>query len=319
MRATILRPGELGPGERQQWAAFCEDPALASPFLSWEFCHAVDQVRHDARVAVIEEGAELRGFFAFQAGADRTGEPIGAAIGDAQALICRAGWSCDPRQLVEQAGLACWRFDHLVVTQAPFVPYHHRRHRSPVVPLPAGYASFLEGVRATSRDLLAQVARRRRKLEREVGPVVCEWQSSHGQEDLRQLEQWKSDQYARTGVWDRFAQPWIAEVLSGLASTASPSCTGVLSVLRAGDRLAAAHFGLLGRDRLSWWFPAYDPDLGRYSPGLILLMDLIAHAAERGVGQVDLGRGEHDYKLRFTRRFYEVAEGVVEAEPVGVG
>lgn len=312
MKVTVVRPDELGPVEQQRWESFGQDPSLDSPFLSWAFTRAIGRVRDDAYVAVVEEGNELCGFLAFQAGDDHVGGPIGATIGDAQALIGQAGWSFDPGRLVEEAGLSCWHFDHLVVAQGPFAPYHRRRHRAPVVELPDGRDSFLEEVRAHSKDLLAQVGRRRRKLEREVGPVVFEWRSTRPAEDMAQLQRWKSEQYARTGVWDRFAHPWIAEALAALAGTESAACTGVLSALRAGDRLAAAHFGLLGRDRLSWWFPAYDPDLGRYSPGLILLLDLIGRAADEGVGRVDLGRGEHDYKLRFTSRFEEVAEGVVE-------
>jgi CelD/BcsL family acetyltransferase involved in cellulose biosynthesis len=85
----------------------------------------------------------------------------------------------------------------------------------------------------------------------------------------------------------------------------------VLCVVRAGDRVAAVHLGLLSVDRLCWWFPSYDPDLGRYSPGLILLLELIAEGAARRVPVLDLGRGEHDYKLRVADRFYEVAEGEV--------
>jgi CelD/BcsL family acetyltransferase involved in cellulose biosynthesis len=315
VKVMVARPGELGPGEQRAWEAFGDDPSLRSPFLSFEFTEAIGQVRPDARVAVIEDQGERLGFLAFQAGPEGAGGPIGAGIGDAQAVMARAGFDFDPRWLVAGAGLTCFRFDHLVASQAPFAPFHHRLHRAPVVDLRGGYGAFLEEVRAISRDVLAQVGRRRRKLEREVGPVVLEWQSTRPAEDMAELRQWKSEQYHRTGVWDRFAQPWIAEALSALACTRSPSCTGLLSALRAGDRLAAVHFGLLGRDRLSWWFPAYDPDLGRYSPGLVLLQSLIAGAAERGVGAVDLGRGEHDYKLRFTRRFYEVAEGVVEASP----
>jgi CelD/BcsL family acetyltransferase involved in cellulose biosynthesis len=73
------------------------------------------------------------------------------------------------------------------------------------------------------------------------------------------------------------------------------------------------HFGVLGHDRLVWWFPAYDAEYGSYSPGLILLLDLVAEAAERGLTLVDLGRGEHHYKLRVANGAYDVAEGVVPA------
>ena len=311
MKVSVVRPDELSEVERRRWESLGQGPSLDSPFLSFAFTEAIGRVRDDAYVAVVEEGAELCGFLAFQAGDDHVGGPVGATIGDAQALIGRPAWDFDPRAVVKGAGLSCWRFDHLVVSQGPFAPYHERRHRAPVVELAGGRSSFLEEVRAHSKDLLPQVGRRRRKLEREVGPVVFEWRSTRPATDMAELQRWKSDQYARTGVWDRFAHPWIAEALDALARTESEACTGVLSALRAGDRLAAAHFGLLGRERLSWWFPAYDPDLGRYSPGLILLLELIGQAADEGVGKVDLGRGEHGYKLRFTERYEEVAEGVV--------
>ena len=71
------------------------------------------------------------------------------------------------------------------------------------------------------------------------------------------------------------------------------------------------HLGLGGLTSLSWWFPAYDPELGPYSPGLVLLLDLAEFAAERGLAMVDLGRGEHGYKLRVATGEYTVAEGEV--------
>lgn len=314
MKAVVVHPRELGPPERRLWDCWAGQEWLGSPFLAWEFAEAVGRVRDDARVAVLEEDAEVCGFLAFQADPDGGGSPIGATICDAQAVIGRPGWTFDGRQLVEAAGLQRWRFDHLVTAQLPFAPFHRALHRSPLVDLRGGHEQFLAEVRGHSKDLLAQVRRRRRNLERDVGPVVCEWESTRYDDDLRTLQRWKSEQYSRTGTWDRFDHPWIMEVVAGLGRSHQPSCEGVLTVLRAGDRLVAAHFGLRGRDRLSWWFPAYDPELGRYSPGLILLLDLIAEAAGRGVPRVDLGRGEHGYKWRVTPHFYAVAEGEVSVE-----
>jgi CelD/BcsL family acetyltransferase involved in cellulose biosynthesis len=315
MKATVVRPAELGPVERQRWAAFGRVPALGSPFLSAEFARIIGELRPDARVAVIDDGHLAGAFFAFQVDAEGVGWPLGATIADAQAVMCDPDWDFDARELVAAVGLSCWHFDHLVVSQRPFAPYQHQRHRAPLVDLRAGHEHFLREVRAHSRDLLAQVGRRRRKLEREVGPVVCEWQSSQPEDDLVRLEEWKSDQYARDETWDRFTVPWIAEAVRRLAQSRHPACTGVLTALRAGDRLVAAHFGLLGVDRLSWWFPAYDPEFARYSPGLILLLSVIEAAAEREVPVIDLGRGEHGYKLRVTPHFSEVAEGCVDAAP----
>jgi CelD/BcsL family acetyltransferase involved in cellulose biosynthesis len=313
MRASVVHPAELGPAEQLLWRSFVQDSSLGSPFLSWPFVEAIGQVRDDARVATFFDGPEICGFLPFQAGSDHTGLPIGATACDAQAVLARPGWTFEPGELIDAAGLSRWSFDHLTTQQAAFHPYHHRRHRSPFVDLAGGYDAFVEEVRTHSRDLITQVGRRRRKLEREVGPVRCHWQSSDPEADLLLLSQWKSEQYAREGTWDRFAVPWIAQALDLLAGSRDPTCTGLLTSVRAGDQLVAAHFGLLGTDRLSWWFPTYNPEFARYSPGLILLLDIIAEAAKRGLRMVDLGRGEHGYKLRVTSRFYEVAEGEVVA------
>lgn len=318
LTASVVHPSELGDAERRLWSSFTAESSLGSPFLSWPFVESIGRVRDDARVATFREGPDVCGFLAFQLDeASPAGRPIGATICDAQAVVARPGWTFEPRRLLETAGLCRWSFDHLATHQAPFVPYHWSRHRSPIVDLSAGHDAFLDEVRGHSKDLIAQVARRRRKLEREVGPVVCEWQSNDPDADFERLSRWKSEQYGREDTWDRFAIPWIAEALGLLAKQRDPTCTGLLTSIRAGEHLVAAHFGLLGADRLSWWFPTYNPDFGRYSPGLILLLDIVAAAAARGVRTVDLGRGEHGYKLRVTSKFYEVAEGEVVAGGAG--
>jgi CelD/BcsL family acetyltransferase involved in cellulose biosynthesis len=280
VKVTVLRPGEVDAEGRLLWSDCLGRRPFGSPFLSWAFVDVMGRVRDDVRVALVEDGGEL-GFFPFQADSDRTGAPAGAGISDAQAFISGQPWLLDPRHLLAGAGVTRWSFDHLLVEQASFVPYHRSRHRVPVVDLGDGYEAFAARLRSHSRDFLSQVLRRRRKLEREVGPVTFEWLTDDASGAMRALREWKSQQYGRTGVWDRFARPWIAEAVDRLSVSVDPDCTGVLSVLRCGDRLAAVHLGLQSADRLCWWFPAYDPGLGRYSPGLILLLALIADGAAR--------------------------------------
>jgi CelD/BcsL family acetyltransferase involved in cellulose biosynthesis len=313
VQVRVARPGELGAAEREAWSAFRRaDANLASPFLAFAFADSVDRARDDARVGVVEDAGELAAFFAFSVDG-RDGGPVGATICDAQALVARTDFTWNAQDLVREAGLDVWRFDHLVPAQRPFQPFHHARHRSPMIELADGHERYVARVREHSKDVLAQVARRRRKLAREVGDVTFDWQTTDG-DALDALVGWKSAQYRETGVWDRFAQPWIVDVVRRLAGTSDAELTGLLSTLRAGDELVAAHFGLLGHDRIAWWFPAYDAKFAAYSPGLILLLDLVADAAARGVALVDLGRGEHHYKLRVATGAYEVAEGAVPAD-----
>ena len=308
-----MAPGELGAGELVGWRALQQNqPGLSSAFLGPEFAQAVGRVRPDARIAVVEDSSGFAGFFAFQEGPEHRGAPIGAGICDAQAFVCRPDLDWDPRWLVGACGLASWRFDHLPTEQSAFRPFHRAVHRSPTIDLTDGYDAFLAKVPTVSKDVLAQVRRRRRKLAREVGPVVTEWHEA-AEEPFKALVAWKSAQYAAAGTWDRFERPWIRAVLEDLQSSGAPGCAGLLATTRAGGRLAAVHLGLGGLTSLSWWFPSYDADLAPYSPGLVLLLDLAEHAAERGLSMVDLGRGEHAYKLRVATGGYTVAEGEVPA------
>ena len=246
MQTRVLRPGELGHAERDTWDAFLRgDPSLASPFLTPEFASAVDLARDDVRVAIVEDAGEPVAFLAFSSSDDGTGAPIGATICDAQALVAREGFDWDAPELVRAAGLTSWSFDHLVATQPLFARFHRELHSSPLVDLSEGHDAYLAAVRANSKDVLAQVARRRRKLGREVGDVVVEWRTNDDTA-LDMLLAWKSAQYRQTGVWDRFDQPWIVDVVRALATTTSDGLTGLLSTLRAGDQLVAVHFGLLG-------------------------------------------------------------------------
>ena len=71
---------------------------------------------------------------------------------------------------------------------------------------------------------------------------------SRNTEMLRMLMTWKSGHYRRTGHVDAFERPWVVELLHDLLETRSDHMTGMLSVLYAGDRPAAAQFGLRGRE-----------------------------------------------------------------------
>jgi CelD/BcsL family acetyltransferase involved in cellulose biosynthesis len=117
---------------------------------------------------------------------------------------------------------------------------------------------------------------------------------------LEALITWKRAQYQRTGVRDRFAHPWILSMLRRLFDCREADFGGILSTLYLGDRPIAAHFGIRSRHTWHYWFPAYDVDLARFSPGLNLLLHMCEAAARFGLDVIDLGQGDAGhYKVRF--------------------
>jgi CelD/BcsL family acetyltransferase involved in cellulose biosynthesis len=75
---------------------------------------------------------------------------------------------------------------------------------------------------------------------------------------------------------------------------------------------------------LACWFPAYDPEYAKYSPGLVLHLRMAEHEASAGNGSgvayLDLGRGPKDYKESLKTRDLTVSEGwVTRRHPVALG
>ncbi|WP_299954993.1 GNAT family N-acetyltransferase [uncultured Modestobacter sp.] len=318
MRTTVVAPSELGAAELATWRGFQRaDPALDNPFLAPDFTIAVGEVRPRTRVAVLEEGGRIVGFLPFEPRGLGYGVAVAPGLSDCQGLVHAPGAEWSPRELLRSCGLAVWDFDHLLVGQQPFVPFHTLHVPSPVIDLSGGYDSWW-AQRSAASSRLRDLDRRGRRLAREVGEVRFDFDARDPQA-LRALMRWKSAQYQRTGRTDRFAQGWVVELLDRLLDTRAEGCTGRLSVLRAGDELVAAHFGLSSGTVLPTWFPTYDPRFARSSPGLLLHRGMAGAAAAAGIPAIDMGPGHKDYKELLKTHDAVVAEGRVARPSAAAG
>lgn len=321
----MQRPHELTGADQAAWtalqsqAASLGSPQLANPFLTPEFALAVGRCRSGVRIAVVREGGQPVAFLPFQHSTLGVGRAIGLGVSDAQGLVHRPDFRWDARDLLRACGLSVLEFDHLVAGQGPFENGSLTPHASPVIDVDQGYETYLEGLRAQSPKFLRTTLAKERKLGRNVGPV----RYVHDERDpaaLRTLAQWKSAQYRRTGRSDRFAQAWIVQLVRELFHTRTDSFAGLLSVLYAGEKPIAAHFGPRTGSVLSCWFPAYDPDYSKYSPGLVLHLRMAEAAAAASMAYLDMGRGKAEYKDSLKTRELRVAEGwVTRPHPVALG
>jgi CelD/BcsL family acetyltransferase involved in cellulose biosynthesis len=256
-------------------------------------------VRDDVRVVVIENDGRPAGFFPHQRTAWGRASPVGGALSDYHGVIAAADAAWRVEELMRAARLATWRFDHLVDPSGRFTPYVTARGHSPLIALGAELPEHQDA------------ARKARKLAREAGELTFEF---HAAEEaiLQTLLDWKRAQYARTANPDVFAVRWTGELVRTLMGVQSATFAGVCSVLRAGGRPVAVHAGMRSRGVLHWWFPAYEPEFGRYSPGIILLLRLAEALRGAGVGTLDLGKGDAAYKSALMTRAAELREGCVK-------
>lgn len=308
MKISVIRAAELGPAELARWDALQQDnPSLASPYFSHEFTRAAASARPDVRVAVLEEGGRIVGFFPHQRrwGA---GDPVGGRLSDHHGVVAAASTPCDWPRLLKACGLAYWQFHHLAASQRPPVPVVQAPSHG--LDLSRGYEAWWRGKLASGSNL-GQLPRKARKLEREVGPLRFEADCR----DPRVFEaviRLKSEQCRRTGQLDFFAWDWTRALVEQVRAIDRPDFAGRVSALYAGDVLVAAHFGMRSRTVWHWWFPVYSQAHQGYSPGALLLLRVAETAAAQGHRLLDLGRGDERYKLSFADCGTPVLEGIVE-------
>lgn len=320
MDVAVVHPSELGEAEMEAWHVMQDQgPEFRNPFLSPEFAVAAGRLVPGARVAVVEEAGRPVGFFAFEIGRFGSARPVGAWLTDCQGVVHTPEFQPDAGELLRGCGISAWQFDHLISSQQPFAKYQVATARSPVIDLAEGsevYAARLKAEAPSHNDL----GRKRRKIERELGPLRFVVNSSDPG-DLKTLLGWKSEQYRRTGRNDRFDEPWIVELISQLFShrPAGGGCgsfCGLLSMLYAGDQPVAGHFGLAYGGILAHWFPAYDNRYSKYSPGLLQLMEMTRQAPALGIASIDLGKGAARYKEKMKTYDLTVAEGTAIGRPL---
>ena len=313
MQIDVVRPWELTAFAVERWAALqAADPALDSPFLSPHWPRAVARAQgrdSHLKVAVLGGLRDPVGFIAAKVGAF-TAMPPGAPMCDYQGLVAEPGLTIDPRQVAEAFGVGRFDFSQMIEDQAPFAPLARGREDSYVIDVSGGYAAYEAERRGAGISALKDTDRKRRKVERELGPVTFGAFSRSGF-DFDQLVAWKQGQWKTTGQTDLFAAGWPLALLRGLFTSRDPDFGGILFTLHIGDRLAAAQLDLRGGRNIHSWIIGHDPQFERYSPGMLLFQDILRWMDNTPYSRLDLGAGDYRFKRELSNHQIGVTHGFV--------
>ena len=319
MRVQRLAFKDLALTHREQWSAYVgADPTRHSPYYQLGFFDALVLVGRPVEVLVAEDDKGVLAFLPFEQRGRRI-VPAGGGMNDYQGPVCRPGSAPDPVAMIRGGGLSCYHYNHLYPADLTgWARFNIKTMISPQQLVAGGAEAYAGRLRSGGQKGEFKTSQRLgRKLAREVGELTFTL-DDRDPESLEQLIRWKSQQYRETGAPDGFEDVWRRELLRNLLQSRDPAFRGLLASLRAGDTLVAVHYYLQSGKILHSWFPTYDADFARYSPGRVLAVTALDAMAEQGVDVMDMGKGDAIYKLRSMTQSVLVGEGVVDASSLRV-
>jgi CelD/BcsL family acetyltransferase involved in cellulose biosynthesis len=125
---------------------------------------------------------------------------------------------------------------------------------------------------------------------------------------------------AQQGLPNVFAEPGNEQFLREVAEIGLRSDRPGLEIhaLECDDEVISVFAGVADGQRFSMMFNTYTlSEKARYSPGLILIRNIIDYYAGRGFTSLDLGIGADDYKLLFCKQREPVLDSFVALNPRG--
>ena len=292
-RLEIISAREMDDSLIAQWDQFrSANPTLYSPFFSYEFTEAVQAVRGDCQVAIVEAEQEVVGFLPFHR-IRGAAYPVGRLANDAHGFICPYHCQLPLAPLLKSMNASAYHFHAWCSSSSLKETSILGWHPSFLADLsvgPAGYRTWLERRHRT----IKRQQQKTRKLIRRHGPLRLEF-SNTVPEQFHHTIQLKRQHYQRTNTFDILSVQWLIEVLRYLLESPG-KIRGQNSVLWAGDQVIAAHFGLVEDELLHYWFPTYDTRFAEGSPGTELFLQIAEAAPSFGIRRIDFGYGDQPYK-----------------------
>jgi CelD/BcsL family acetyltransferase involved in cellulose biosynthesis len=160
-----------------------------------------------------------------------------------------------------------------------------------------------------------------RKLQKRSG---YRYHIAASETDVKRLLDWffsiKPLRMAQHGLPNVFAEPGAEDFIRSacMAKLADGGHVIDIHALECDDETIAIFAGVADGHRFSMMFNTYTMSgNSRYSPGLILMRNIVDHYAGRGYRSLDLGIGSDDYKRLFCRSDEPIFDSFIPLSPRG--
>ena len=304
----------------EQWKLIRDaDEQFSSPYFDIEFTKAVARVRKDVEIAVLQRPNDhgICGFLPFQRIGGSHGQPVGGRLNDVHGLLGKTRNELDLfRKVMKSCGLKTFGFHASTIRGNGMERFKFADLDSYFIDLGQGWQEY-ETWSQNNSSAIKRQGQKTRALQKAHGQIRLEYDCTDV-DVLERLIELKRSKYNRSRTFDILSVDWAANLLRELSSVNNEDFKGLLSALWAGDELVAVHFGMLSGNVLHYWFPTFDIEFAKYSPGTELIMRIANEASKQGVTKIDFGYGDDPYKLRFCNGREMLSCGQLNFSKVGL-
>lgn len=310
MKYVLYRPEEMSEEQWQIYAALRDARAIYDdPFFDPDFARLVGEVREDTRIGF---ASDREGVFAVWPMHIRPGNwarPIGSPFSDWNAPILSQDTELLPQEILagfDISGMSTQGYMPVDITHTSELD----RVGANLSDLSEGWEAFYANQEKRWPKHFKKMRRIYRNVARDFTEMRFVWDDPSDVSFQRLLDL-KQDQFARTGYHDVLKAPWTRALFDRLRSFQGPRLRSRVSSLCFDDRLATAEFNLQSDTVLHGWITAFDQDFGAYSPGNMLVQEMLERMGDDGIKLYDAGPGLDHYKRHYANLQVPIESGVI--------
>ncbi len=162
-----------------------------------------------------------------------------------------------------------------------------------VLALPGSFEDYMDGLSGKKRH---ELSRKMRRFDRELPGAALRTSDRESLES--DLASFKDLHKGSEGPKGEFFLPRRASFFTRVALTLEPMGLLSLDFLELDERVLAATFSFEFDGIFYLYNSAYEPDMKRLSPGVVLVSNLIEESIDRKLNQFDFLRGQERYKYQ---------------------
>lgn len=313
VKFKLYRPEELSAEQWQIYASLRDAQSIYDdPFFDPDFARLVGEVREDTRIGFASDGDGVFAVWPLHIRPGNWARPIGSPFSDWNGPILSEDTELSAQEILKG-------FDVSGMTTQGFMPPSFNsenqleRVGANMTDLSAGWDAFIDDQQKRWPKHFKKMRRLYRNVDRDFSESRFTWDDTTDASYERLLEL-KQQQFLRTGYHDVLKAPWTRALFDRLRAFKGARLSGQLVTLFYDDQFAAAEFNLRSDRVMHGWVTAFEQELGNYSPGNMLVQEMLEIMCAEGLDLYDAGPGLDHYKRHYANMQLPIESGVIRGD-----